>query len=74
MAKFRGTIRRSDLEGGHFQLVAADGTSYEVEGADPVLQQDGAHVEIDGAIDRGAFSIAMTGPRLKVRAVRRLAE
>src|SRR6185295_5633770 len=28
MAKYRGTVKRSDLEGGHWQLVADDGTTY----------------------------------------------
>ena len=73
MAKIRGTIRRSPLEGGHFQLVAEDGTTYEVEGSDPALAQDGAKVEVDGTVDRGAMSFAMTGPRLKVKAVKALA-
>ncbi len=72
MAKFRGTIRHNDLEGGHYQLVADDGTSYEVEGADPALKEDGARVEVEGAIDRGAMSISMTGPILKVRSVKRI--
>jgi len=70
MAKFRGTIRHSDLEGGHFQLVAEDGTTYELEGNDPALRRDGARVEIDGSVDKTALSLAMTGPRLKVRSVR----
>lgn len=70
--KVRGTIRKSDLEGGHFQLEAEDGTRYEVEGTDAALSEDGARVEVDGQVDRGALSFAMTGPRLKVRAVRRI--
>jgi hypothetical protein len=72
MAKFRGTIRHNDLEGGHFQLVAEDGTAYQLEGADPALEEDGAHVEIDGAVDKGAMSFTMTGPILKVRSVKRI--
>jgi hypothetical protein len=72
MGKLRGTIRKSDLEGGHFQLVADDGTTYEVEGGDPLLSKDGARVEVDGSIDRDALSISMTGPRLKVKAVKAL--
>jgi len=72
MAKISGTIRRSELEGGHYQLVADDGTTYEVEGSDPALAQDGARVEVDGAVDRNALSFTMTGPRLKVKSVRRL--
>jgi len=72
MAKFTGTIRRSDLEGGHLQLLGDDGITYEVEGGDPELARDGARVEIDGAVDKGALSFAMTGPRLKIRSVKRV--
>jgi hypothetical protein len=72
MPKFRGTIRRNDLEGGHFQLVADDGTAYQVQGADPALSEDGAKVEIEGAVDKGAMSFAMTGPILKVTSVKRV--
>lgn len=70
MAKFRGTIRHSDLEGGHYQLQADDGIIYELEGTDPALRRDGARVEIDGSVDKEALSFAMTGPRLKVRSVK----
>jgi hypothetical protein len=70
MAKFRGTIRHNSLEGGHFQLVADDGATYEVDGNQALLSQDGARVEIDGTIDRTALSFAMTGPRLKVKSVK----
>jgi hypothetical protein len=70
MAKFRGTIRRNDLEGGHFQLEAEDGTTYVLDGSDPALSKDGSKVEIDGAVDRQAMSFAMTGPVLKVRSVK----
>jgi hypothetical protein len=72
MAKFRGTIRRNDLEGGHFQLVAEDGTAYQIEGADAALSEEGARVEVEGAVDKGALSFAMTGPILKVKSVKRL--
>jgi len=43
MAKFRGTIRRNDLEGGHWQLVAENGSEYvlDVETSDTSLS-DGA--------------------------------
>jgi hypothetical protein len=70
MAKLSGTIRKSDLEGGVYQLVADDGTIYELEGADPLLSKVGARVEIDGSVDKNAMSFTMTGPRLKVKAVR----
>ena len=67
MAKFRGTVRRNDLEGGHWQLEADDGTTYTLEGATGAFAQDGAKVEIDGAVDNNAMGFAMTGPILKVK-------
>ena len=70
MGKLRGTIRKSDLEGGVYQLVADDGTIYELEGNDPLLRKEGAKVEIDGSVDKNALSFSMSGPRLKVKAVK----
>jgi predicted RNA-binding protein len=67
MAKFRGKVKRSDLEGGHWQLVADDGTTYVLEGAIQGIDVDGARVEIDGAVDRDVMSFAMTGPTLRVK-------
>lgn len=72
MGKFRGTVRRSDLEGGHWQLEAEDGTTYVLEGKTGGIETDGARVEIDGAVDDGAMGIAMTGPILKVKTGKRL--
>jgi Protein of unknown function (DUF5818) len=72
MAKLRGTIRKSDLEGGVFQFHTDDGDVYELEGSDPLLQAEGTKVEIDGNVDRAAMSFTMTGPRLKVKAVRKV--
>lgn len=74
MSKVRGTIRRSDLEGGVFQLHAKDGTVYELDGAsgDPLLTSEGAEVEVDGQVDRAALSFTMTGPRFKVKSIRRV--
>ena len=67
MAKFRGTIRKNDLEGGFWQLVADDGTTYTLEGALNGIDVDGAKVEIDGAVDRDVMSFTMAGPTLKVK-------
>lgn len=71
MAKFRGTIRRNDLEGGHWQLVAENGSEYvlDVDAGDKALA-DGAKVEIDGTIEKDDLSFAMTGPTLRVKAIR----
>ena len=72
MAKFRGTIRRNDLEGGHWQLVAENGSAYvlDVETGDAGLVE-GAQVEIDGTIEKNDLSFAMTGPTLRVESIRR---
>jgi hypothetical protein len=72
MAKYRGTIRKSDLEGGHWQLEADDGTTYVLEGAPAGVTHDGAKVELDGQVDDDAMGFAMTGPTLKVKAGKRV--
>jgi hypothetical protein len=72
MPKLRGTIRKSDLEGGVYQFHGDDGAVFEVDGSDPLLQAEGAKVEIDGHVEKNAMSFTMTGPRLKVKTVRRL--
>ncbi|HVZ88210.1 MAG TPA: hypothetical protein VHG72_14660 [Polyangia bacterium] len=72
MGKFRGTVRRSDIEGGHWQLEADDGTTYVLEDAPQGIAQDGAKVEIDGAVDRNVMGFAMTGPTLRVKSGKKL--
>jgi len=72
MGKFRGKIHRSDLEGGHWQLVASDGNTYVLEGATGGVEEDGAEVEIDGAVDRNVMSFAMTGPTLRVKSAKKV--
>ena len=73
MAKFSGVARHNDLEGGHWQLVADDGTAYVLEGeaveAAGALT-DGQRVVVEGAVDKGAMSFAMTGPTLKVKSIK----
>ena len=72
MGKYRGKIQRSDLEGGHWQFVAKDGTTYVLEGETGGIEQDGVEVEIDGAVDRDVMSFAMTGPTLRVKSAKRV--
>ena len=72
MAKYRGTVRRNDLEGGHWQLEADDGNTYVLEGAPAAVAADGAKVEVDGKVDDEAMGFAMTGPTLKVKSAKRV--
>ena len=75
MAKYRGTLHRSDLEGGHWQLLTDGGDSYILDRASlgaegDVTLVDGVRVEIEGDVDRQALSFAMTGPILKTRSIK----
>jgi len=72
MAKFRGRVRRNDLEGGHLQLESEDGQRYTLEGGPFGPGDDGALVELDGHVDKQVLSFAMTGPTLIVKAGKRL--
>jgi len=67
MASFVGVVKKSDLEGGIWQLHAEDGDVYQLRGGDAGLRVEGQRVSVDGAIDRAAFGIGMTGAYLDVR-------
>jgi hypothetical protein len=67
MSKFSGTVKRSDLEGGHWLLVTDDGDQYQLDGARDLT--DGAAVEVEGKVDKEAFGFGMTGPIIKVKKV-----
>jgi Protein of unknown function (DUF5818) len=68
MATFKGTIHRSEFGGG-FELRADDGETYELVGGAGLA--DGARVEVTGTIDKGAMSLAMRGPILRVESVKK---
>ncbi|HUQ03033.1 MAG TPA: DUF5818 domain-containing protein [Kofleriaceae bacterium] len=67
MAKYTGTVQRSDLEGGHWLLVTADGDQYQLDGARDLVA--GQKVEVEGKVDKEAFGFGMTGPILRVKKV-----
>jgi len=66
MAKFSGTVKKNDLEGGFWELHAKDGKHYQLRGGDESLRVSGQTVTIEGKVDRGGFGIGMTGPILDV--------
>jgi hypothetical protein len=67
MEKLKGTIGRSDLEGGFWTFATDDGDEYKLEGGGKDLLKDGVKAEIDGAVDEGAMGIGFGAPVLKVK-------
>ena len=66
--KLKGTIRRSDLEGGHWVLETDDGDRYQLTGALGDCQ-DGLVAEVEGKVDKNAMGIGMMGPQLAVQKI-----
>ncbi len=63
--KLKGTIRRSDLEGGQWILIVESGEQYQLAGT-LAGAKDGTSVEVEGNVDKGAMSFGMTGPQFTV--------
>jgi hypothetical protein len=66
--KIKGTIRRSDLEGGQWVLETASGDRYQLVGALGDCK-DGLVAEVEGKVDKNAMGIGMTGPQLSVQKI-----
>lgn len=66
--KLKGTIRRSDLEGGHWVLETDNGDRYQLTGS-VTGAKDGMAAEVEGNVDRNAMGIGMTGPQLNVQKI-----
>ncbi len=63
--KLKGTIRRSDLEGGHWTFHADGGDQYQLTGS-IAGAKDGMRAEVEGKVDKQAMGIGMTGPHFAV--------
>ena len=70
MAKYTGTVRRTDLEGGHWTLVTDQGVVYQLTGGGGDLLQDGVRAEVEGRIADQQMGIAMVGDLLEVKSYR----
>ena len=70
MAKYVGTVHRTDLEGGHWTLVTDRGVVYQLKGGKAGLHVDGQRVEIEGRIAAEQMGIAMVGDILEVTSYR----
>lgn len=67
--KIKGTIRRSDLEGGAWTIETEDGDTYQLVG-DVNGAKDGMKAEVEGKVDEGAMGFAMVGPQLSVQKIK----
>ena len=64
--KIKGTVGRSDLEGGYFTI--SDGTAeWKLEGGGADLRKAGVRAEVDGAVDGGMMGIGFGSPVFKVK-------
>jgi len=59
--KLKGTVGRSDLEGGYFTLVTSKET-YKLEGGGADLLKSGVHAEVEGSVKKDAFGIGFGMP------------
>jgi hypothetical protein len=66
--KLKGTIRRSDLEGGHWVLEAEGGDRYQLTGA-TTGAKDGMRAEVEGKVDKNAMGFGMVGPQFAVQKI-----
>ncbi|MGN6104553.1 MAG: DUF5818 domain-containing protein [Kofleriaceae bacterium] len=69
--KLKGTIRRNDLEGGHWVLETESGETYQLVGQAHSFK-DGMKAEVEGKVDKAAMGIGMTGPHFTVQSVKAL--
>jgi len=66
--KIKGTIRRNDLEGGHWVVQTDGGDQYQLVGSLDGIQ-DGMKAELEGSVDKQAMGIGMTGPHFTVKKI-----
>ncbi len=66
MAKYKGKVVRSDLEGGFWTLEGDDGTTYKLEGGGGDLLKAGVRAEIEGNVEQ-MMGIGFGAPTLMVK-------
>jgi hypothetical protein len=69
--KLKGTIRRSDLEGGHWILHVEGGEQYQLAGSLEGVK-DGMRAEVEGKVDKQAMGFGMVGPHFTVQKLKAL--
>jgi len=64
--KVKGTIKRTDVEGGHWLLEADSGEQYQLTGKVDGAS-DGLRVEVEGKVDKDAMGFGMMGAHFAVQ-------
>ncbi len=64
--KIKGTVGRSDLEGGYFTFTDGKET-WKLEGGGADLQTAGVTAEVEGAVQKDAMGIGFGAPVLRVK-------
>lgn len=67
--KLKGTIRKSDLEGGHWTIETDDGDTYQLIGKTDGCK-DGLKAEVDGKVDKDQMGFGMTGAHFQVNSIK----
>lgn len=63
--KLKGTLTRTDVEGGHWLLKTDSGDQYQLTGA-ITNAKDGIKVEVEGKVDKQAMGFGMMGAQFNV--------
>ena len=63
--KLKGTIEKSDIDGGHWTFKSDGGEHYQLGGAITGAKH-GLRAELEGNVDKNAMGIGMTGPQFTV--------
>ncbi len=64
--KYKGQMKKSELEGGVWVFVTDGGEQFHVSGLDDGLLKDGIKLELEGDFDNNSMGIGMMGPTLAV--------
>lgn len=68
MKKLKGTVKKSNLEGGIWVLESGKEV-FQLKDGPPDLYQEGQKVTLEGNIRKDMMGIGMTGPVLEVKKV-----
>ena len=64
--RIKGTVGRSDLEGGYFTFTSGK-TTWKLEGGGPDLRKKGVQAEVHGNVEGGMMGIGFGSPVLTVK-------